>query len=325
MELIQGAERDQFTQLRSYAQELLNSNPNSNVILQCIDSTNGHVFVRIYVCLRACKVAFAKFCKPLICLDACFLKGDYGGQLMAVVESDGNNQIFLIAYGLVPAVQGISEHVEQRLCVEHLYGNRKKKFSGLVLKEVFRSAPRATTIQERVWSRSHFKTHVKCDLQVNNWCEAFNRAIPEHRDKPIISLLEGIKHYITKTITSQKEMMQKYNGDICPNIQLILEKNKKHSHGWIPTWHGDDDMEIFGVNNGRDTFCINLKEGTCSCRKWMLNGIPCNHVISYMWKSKYLECYGNIVYPTNGPQLWPVMDGQMAVNPPLMRRAIGRP
>ncbi|XP_058782950.1 uncharacterized protein LOC131657557 [Vicia villosa] len=402
MELLQGAGRDQFTHLRSYAQELLNSNPNSNVILKCSDSSNGPVFERVYVCLNACKTAFAKFCRPLIGLDACFLKGDYGGQLMAAVGSDGNNQIFPIAYavveaetkdswewfinllledlqsvnnvsyafisdqqkGLVPAVQGVSEHVEQRLCVKHLYGNWKKKFSGLVLKEVFWSAARATTIPEweramirlkalnedawkdineipaRFWSRSHYKTHVKCDLQVNNWCEAFNRAILEHRDKPIISLLEGIKHYITKRITSHKEMMQKYNGVICPNIQVIVEKNKKNAHGWTPTWHGDDDMAIFGVTNGMETFCINLKDRTCSCRKWMLNGIPCSHAISCMWQmkkspeeyvddyyktAKYLEYYGNIIYPTNGPQLWPVIDGVVAVNPPLMRRAIGRP
>ena len=90
-------------------------------------------------------------------------------------------------------------------------------------------------VPARFWSRSHFKTHVKCDLQVNNMCEAFNRVVLEHRDKPIITLLEGIKHYLTKRIATQKEMMQKYPGDICPNIQVILEKKKKFAHGWTPT------------------------------------------------------------------------------------------
>ncbi|XP_058742148.1 uncharacterized protein LOC131614601 [Vicia villosa] len=330
------------------------------------------LYLKEYVCLNACKVAFAKFCRPLIGLDACFLKGDYGGQLLAAVGSDGNNQIFPIVYavveaetkdswewfinllledlqsvnkvsyafisdqqkGLVPAVQGISEHVKQRLCVKHLYGNWKKKYSGLVLKEVFWSAARATTIPE--WERAMIRLKA---LNEEAWKEV--KEMPaKFWDKPIISLLEGIKQDITKRITSHMEMMQKYSGVICPNIQVIIEKNKKNAHGWTPTWHGVDDMAIFGVTNGRDTFCINLKEGTCSCRKWMLNGIPCSHAISCMWEmkkspedyvddyyktAKYLECYGNIIYPTNGPQLWPVMDGEVAVNPPLMRRAIGRP
>ncbi|XP_058766723.1 uncharacterized protein LOC131640331 [Vicia villosa] len=401
MDLIQGASMDQFSHLRSYAQELLNSNPGSNVVLQCSDSSEGPVFERIYVCLEACIYGFGKFCRPLIGLDACFLKVDFGGQLVAAVGRDGNNQIFPIAYavveaetkdswewflnllmedlgkisnrayafisdqqkGLVPAVQKISEHVEQRLCVKHLYGNWKKKYPGLQLKEVLWSAARATTIPswERAmlkmktmntsgwndmkdtpaqhWSRSHFRTYSKCDLQVNNMCEAFNRAILEYRDKPIITLLEGIKHYLTKRITTQKELMNNYTSDICPRIQLVLEKNKKHAEHWTPTWSGDDDLAIYGVTNGNETYVVNLKEHTCACRKWQLTGIPCSHAITCIWqtkrnpevyvsnyysKSTFKNTYSHIVYPTNGPQLWPV-DGQLSINPPVMRRAIGRP
>jgi hypothetical protein len=36
-------------------------------------------------------------------LDACFLKGEYGGQLMAAVGKDGNNQMIPIAYAVVEA------------------------------------------------------------------------------------------------------------------------------------------------------------------------------------------------------------------------------
>nr|XP_027188293.1 uncharacterized protein LOC113785718 [Cicer arietinum] len=127
----------------------------------------GPVFERIYVCLEACKAAFANTCRPLIGLDACFLKGEYGGQLIAAVGKDGNNQMIPIAYavveaetkdswqwfldllledlnnvqqkqyafisdqqkGLVPAIANIGAHVEHRLCVKHLYGNWKKKVS----------------------------------------------------------------------------------------------------------------------------------------------------------------------------------------------------
>ncbi|XP_058725642.1 uncharacterized protein LOC131596928 [Vicia villosa] len=52
---------------------------------------------------EACKYGFAKFWRPLIGLDACFLKGDFGGQLMAVVGRDGNNKILPIAYAVVEA------------------------------------------------------------------------------------------------------------------------------------------------------------------------------------------------------------------------------
>lgn len=47
-----------------------------------------------------------------------------------------------------------------------------------------------------MWSRLSYDTYTRCDLQVNNMCEAFNRAILKYRDKPIISLVEGLKFYI---------------------------------------------------------------------------------------------------------------------------------
>ncbi|XP_058776608.1 uncharacterized protein LOC131650925 [Vicia villosa] len=401
MDLLQGASMDQFNHLRSYAQELLKSNPRSTCVIRCSPSTEGPVFERIYVCLEACKYGFAMYCRPLIGLDACFLKGDFGGQLMAAVGRDGNNRIFPIAYavveaetkdawdwfikllledleainkrayafisdqqkGLVPAIQAVSDHVEQRLCAKHLYGNWKKKNPGLEFKEVMWSAARATTVPQweramarmknmkqsawkemidipaHYWSQSHFKKYSKCDLQVNNMCEAFNRAILEYRDKPIITLLEGIKHYLTKRLTMQKELTSSYNGDICPKIQVSLEKNKKIAQHWTPTWHGDDDMAIYGVTNGRDTYVVNLKKETCSCRRWDLTGIPCSHSITCMWQIKkkpedyvsqyyrkinFNNSYSHIIYPTSGPQLWP-LDEESTMNPPAMRRAIGRP
>ncbi|CAL5189863.1 unnamed protein product [Lathyrus oleraceus] len=170
-------------------------------------------------------------------------------------------------------------------------------------------------------------------------CEAFNREILEHREKPTITLLEGIKHYITKRMTSQKELLHGYAGSICHRIQLVIEKNNKQAQGWNPTWHGDDDLSIFGVSNGIETYCIDLKKKACSCRKWDLSGIPCCHVIACIWNIKkhledyvtacynkftFMDTYSNIVYPTNGSQLWHV-DDLNTMTPPVMRRAIGRP
>jgi hypothetical protein len=136
------------------------------------------------------------------------------------------------------------------------------------------------------WSRSHFKTDTQCDLQVNNMCEAFNRAILEYRDKPIITLLEGIKHYITVRISTQKDVISRYKGVVSPKVQKILEKAKRVAEEWIATWHADDDFAIFGVSNGVSTYAVNLKQKTCACRKWDLTGIPCCHAIACIWFNK---------------------------------------
>lgn len=55
------------------------------------------------MCFAACRMAFARHCRPLIGLDGCFLKGVYGGQLLTAVGKDGNNQMFPIAFAVVEA------------------------------------------------------------------------------------------------------------------------------------------------------------------------------------------------------------------------------
>ncbi|CAK8571344.1 unnamed protein product [Lathyrus sativus] len=399
MKLIQGVGREQFTHLISYGEELLKSNPNSTVKIKCADSDGGPVFERIYVCLEACKAAFATTCRPLIELDACFLKGDFGGQLIGVVGKDGNNKIYPIAYavveaemkhswkwflnllleylqsiqdnkygfisdqqkGLVPTILETNQHVEHRLCVKHLYGNWRKKYPRIFMKEALWWAARATTILgwERAmnhmkelninawkdmmdvptacWTRSHFKTDTQCDLQVNNMCEAFNRAILEYIDKPVISLLEGIKHYITVRISAQKEKLSRYTGVTSPSIQKFLEKTNRVVEGWIATWHANDDFAIFGVSNGVETYVVNLLQQKCGCRKWDLSGILCCHAIACIWynkkepedyvssfyrKSIVLTTYSHIIMPTNGQQLWPVNVAN-PISPPVKRRSIG--
>lgn len=52
------------------------------------------------MCLEACKDNFIS-CRPIIGLDDCFLKGKYGGELLIVVERDGNDHTLSLAYIIV--------------------------------------------------------------------------------------------------------------------------------------------------------------------------------------------------------------------------------
>lgn len=210
----------------------------------------------------------------------------------------------LCVQGLIPTILETSQHVEHRLCVKHLYDKLRKKYHGILTKEALWRESRTTKLPgwERemnhmkelnvnawkdmmdvpvaCWSRSHFKTDTQCDLQVNNMCEAFNPIILEYIDKPIISLLEEIKHYITVRTSAQKEKLNWYKGVTSPNIQQVLEKTKRAIEGWIATWHPDDEFVIFGVSNGVETYVVNLMQKKCGCRRWDLSGIPCCHAIA---------------------------------------------
>ena len=50
---------------------------------------------------EAQKKGFILGCRPIIGLDACHLKGPYGGQLMHAMGRDGNNQMYPLAIAVV--------------------------------------------------------------------------------------------------------------------------------------------------------------------------------------------------------------------------------
>lgn len=206
--------------------------------------------------------------------------------------------------GLVPTLAAFDGLVEHRLYVKHLYGNRRKKYPGIEMKEDLWKAARAQTIPQwerametiktmneqawrnmmevpaAMWTRSAFSIYTQCDLQVNNMFEAFNSAILEHRDKPIISLVESLKFYVSERFVWLRDLMMRYRGAICPMIQQILEKIKREADGWSPFWCGDEAFSLFEVSNGQDRYVVDL-----SCRKWDLSGIPCSHVVACMYRN----------------------------------------
>lgn len=98
MDKIQGATKNQYCHLRSYDVKLLDTNKNSTVIIKCVMGAKGPIYERMYVCIEACKIAFATTSRPLIGLDGCFLKGDYGGHLLTIVGKYGNNLMLPILH-----------------------------------------------------------------------------------------------------------------------------------------------------------------------------------------------------------------------------------
>ncbi|VVA40715.1 Hypothetical predicted protein, partial [Prunus dulcis] len=121
---------------------------------------------------------------------------------------------------LIDAVDALFPHAEHRHCLKHLYGNFYMEHRGLALKHQMEAIARATTVpwfhaemrkllelskpahdwlaekDPTHWSRAYFKSDSKCDMLMNNLCEAFNNSIMDARDKPVLTMLERIRLYI---------------------------------------------------------------------------------------------------------------------------------
>ncbi|CAL2260829.1 unnamed protein product [Prunus armeniaca] len=188
------------------------------------------------------------------------------------------------------------------------------------------------------WSKSHFKTHIKCDMLQNNLCESFNNSIKTVRDKPIITMLEMIRCLLMKRIQWRRDKMSSWPHQICKNIFDHVQQKKLEACNCTVQWSGGPKYQ---VDAGRgEQYVVDLDNHTCSCRKWDLSGIPCAHGIaaihykggkavedyvhSYYSKDSYMALYNNLIMPINGSQLWEKTN-QTAIKPPAYTRQPGRP
>jgi hypothetical protein len=101
-------ERDdsQYCHTREYYSALQKWNPGSSAYNQ----RDGVFIQRMYVSLEACIEGFLAECRPMICVDAYFIKTKWGGQLHAAIGRDDNDDIYPIAYAVCETENEIHGH-----------------------------------------------------------------------------------------------------------------------------------------------------------------------------------------------------------------------
>ncbi|XP_014490240.1 uncharacterized protein LOC106752970 [Vigna radiata var. radiata] len=188
--------------------------------------------------------------RPIVCLDGCFMKGQFKGEVFTAVGRDPNEQMLPLAYAVVEVENKETWTWFLQILIEHLRGN-----------EV---CGRCTWMSDQ---------------------------------------------------------------------QKVLVKIALHS------WSARKIFEVSHSSAIDNKFKVDLDTHDCSCRKWLISGIPCCHAIAAMnyssldaedfiptcfRRSTYEEVYASIIYPVNGHLLWertPYHD----VLPPIKRKLPGRP
>lgn len=88
------------------------------------------------------------------------------------------------------------------------------------------------------WSRAYFKITTKCDMLMNNLCEAFNNSILDAREKLVLTILERIRLYIILLMASRRVACDKWHGEIGPRKTKILDKTREKAQWCIPKGAG---------------------------------------------------------------------------------------
>ncbi|KAI8573354.1 hypothetical protein RHMOL_Rhmol01G0270400 [Rhododendron molle] len=265
--------------------------------------------------------------------------------------------------GLENAIKELLPSIEHRHCVRHLHNNFKNAgFPGQVLHDKMWNLATASYVgkfnflmeelkkedlraftwlshQDRNpchWSRSHFILTPKCDILLNNLCEPFNKAILCARDKPILTMLERLRTYFMNRLEEKRKFATKWVDDLGPKIHKKIEKIKKYGD-FIIVPCGGQEFEARAIRGGQYT--VNLQAQTCSCRRWDLTGIPCEHaatviareggrpedyVSAWYHKHSFLASYNHIMHPMNGSDMWE-KSGKPPIEPTEFTRQPGRP
>nr|XP_043615790.1 uncharacterized protein LOC122587689 [Erigeron canadensis] len=295
---------EHYGMLRSYADELLASNPGSTINIGVTRNPDGKsYFDRMYICLKGLKEGWKRGCRKVIALDGCFMKSPAIGELLTAIGRDGNNHIYPI--GFIEVVKYMLPYAEHRQCARHIYEGFRKRYSGVLFRSMFWSASKASYPQlfEKVmkdikstdpraydylmdknpksWSRAFFKLNRACDRVENGFSECFNSVILSVRNKPIITMFETIRSIIMEMQDVMRRLCLRWKTDISPSIQNRIEWAKDQQRFWKPFHAGGSHWEVRQLY---EAFKVNVDEKTCSCRMWGLSGIPCPHACAVIFK-----------------------------------------
>ncbi|XP_025624867.1 uncharacterized protein [Arachis hypogaea] len=245
--------------------------------------------------------------------------------------------------GLIPALREVIPNAHHRFCVWHLWKNFNKQWKDNELRGLLWECARSTTQEgwiegmrrikrlneeawsylskwpKNAWSRAFFSNVSKMDNICNNACEVFNSRIKEARAKPIITLLEEVRMYATRTIARNKVKLRSYIGILPPIQRSRLEKIRKESKSWNPVWSGDEKYEKFEVIGHPTNMVVDLGERLCSCGFWQLSGMPCVHACAalaragkrpdefchkWLTMDAYNDTYAFHLNPITGQAMW---------------------
>lgn len=191
--------------------------------------------------------------------------------------------------------------------------------------------------EPKVWSKAYFETHSKSDSTENNISECFNAWILKSRYMPLIDMLTDIHDLLMERLHKKRDAMNAKDCIVVPRIKKLVDEAVKESNECSVLWDGKENFQVKWRGIGH---CVNLRDGTCSCRVWELSGIPCSHAISAIHKMRkdpidyvahwfkkdtYMKTYSHCLEVLRGEPFWEDTLGDEILPPPIVKQLRGRP
>ncbi|XP_026378676.1 uncharacterized protein LOC113273124 [Papaver somniferum] len=129
----------------------------------------------------------------------------------------------------------------------------------------------------------------------SNVAECLNGWVKEEREMPIAVMVDKIRLKLLEMMCiRRKECVTSFDwrGVLCPKMETELYNNKMHGRDYSVTKSSEFVYEVHASLTQR----VDLKEKTCSCDCWKINGFPCAHVVRCIMRNgedpyDYVEQY----------------------------------
>ncbi|KAL7193686.1 hypothetical protein ACSBR2_025325 [Camellia fascicularis] len=241
-----GAHSISFNQLCWYNHAKLEHNPGSYINIECDDLTQW--FIRYFISFKPCIDGF-NHCRPLLFLDATFLKGRFKGFLLATTAND-ENQVF---------TQKVEQfHKSRRIVASEFLAN--------------------TPLEH--WANAFFRRRCYGEM-CPNATESFNSWVREARNLPITRMIDNIKVKIMRQMAKHRVASHNWTGSIYPKMESRLENAFNKGRSWKVSQSNDAVYEAHSFLS----VAVDIGQRTCSCFQWQLNEFPCAHAMVAVWKS----------------------------------------
>ncbi|XP_059310700.1 uncharacterized protein LOC132062068 [Lycium ferocissimum] len=333
LETLEGSFTDNYKKLEAYANELRESNPGSDVVINLSKEAlaqGKRKFLRMYICFKALKMGFKEGLRPFIGLDGTFLKGKAKGQVLVAIGQDSMNQFYPLAWAVVDKEtkrtwSWMLDAIKNVLCLlKHI-----RYFMSSTLRQIgAKGGVKMKQLDEPV------AKDLISRYPPETWCRAYLDTVSRY--KPIIGMLDDIRIKVMNRLRENDEFVNKWYGLVSPNIMKLYNEYLKIAQVCKVNDNGDSGYE---VTEGHDRHVVNLRQKRCTCRTWDLTGIPCPHAIKAMihkkidpiseihWyhsKEAFKLAYKHKLQPVRGVQFWNV-DPSQAMEPPTLVKLAGRP
>ncbi|XP_021769470.1 uncharacterized protein LOC110733691 [Chenopodium quinoa] len=330
------------------------TNPSSYALITWTDNgVNGTKFKACFFSFAAQVKGFLSGCRPIIGIDGSHLSGYYKGIMLTAVGIDGNNEIFVIAYGLVDT-ESIDNWSYFFRNLRHLFaqnGCQKEDWTFIsdnekepALFEVFPRATRRVCCQHLYsncktggWSRTEF--HKLFWIAANAYNEyVYDKAMSKIKkyDAAAFEYLTNIEEQWTRHKFDRVVCCDHNTTNFVESFNSVTKDNR--------------DMHVFTLLEAVRNWCmkrmgsrfdkaIDMDPNELTEHAKEGSGIPCRHGLRVIYSQRlqptdfvspyykgaaYKMTYGDHIHPMADPTHWPAFDVP-EILPPTVKRTAGRP